>query len=75
MQFIKLFVVVICENEANNKRERFVFYRGYQRECLGDTYYYGYSGDFDLLIAGDRFEIKETSTYRQVNIIKEGDLL
>ena len=71
----KRFIVVICENEENNKRERFVFYKGYQRECFGDTYYYGYSGDFDLLIAGDRFEIKETSTYQQVNIIKKRDLL
>lgn len=62
-------VVAICENEETHERERFEFYKGYEDKVLRETCYFGYSGDYDLLIAGDRFEIKETSKYKQVRII------
>ena len=63
-------VVAICENEETHEIERFEFYKGYESEFLGETCYYGYSGEFDLLIVGDRFEIKKTSTFKNVAIIK-----
>ena len=63
-------IAVICENEETNKRERFEFYKGYEDKVLRETCYFGYTGDYDLLIVGDRFEIKETRTYKQVVITK-----
>lgn len=63
------YVVVICLNEETGKRERISFSSAYEERCLGSTYYMGYTGDYDLLIPGDRFEIKKTSTYEHVNII------
>jgi len=56
-------IVVICENEETHKRERFEFYKGYEDKILKETHYFGYSGVYDLLIAGDRFKIEEPSAY------------
>ena len=63
------YVVVICLNEETGKRERIVFSSAYEEKILWTTYYIGYTGDYDLLIPGDRFEIKKTSKYEHVNII------
>lgn len=62
-------IIAICINEDTNKRERAIFEKGYEHTVCGMTYYGGYAGDYDLLIAGDRFEIEETSTYPVVRII------
>ena len=62
------YTAVICQDLSTNKRERFDFYYGYQDEFLGNTRYYGYRGDYELLVPGDLFEIKETSTYNTVVI-------
>ena len=60
-------IVVIAEDE-NKERKRFHFYDGYENTFLGSTSYYGYKGDFGLLVPGDKFEIEETSTWRTVHI-------
>lgn len=54
---------VIYQDLSTNERKRFDFYYGYKDTFLGETKYYGYRGDYDLLVPGDLFEIKETSTY------------
>ena len=65
----KSYVVVICLNEDTGKRERISFSSAREEKFLGSTHYMGYTGDYDLLIPGDRFEIKKTSKYEHVNII------
>lgn len=62
-------IAVVCKNEETNKRERFEFYKGYEWKMFKETCYVGYSGDYELLVAGDRFEIKNTPTYKQVLIV------
>ena len=65
------YITVICENEETHKRERFDFYKGYERKSFnGKIDYYGYSGNYNLLIVGDRFEIKETKKFPVVVIKK-----
>lgn len=60
--------IVIAE-DAEHNRKRFEFYEGYQeRNYYGDTSYYGYRGDYDLLVPGDYFEIEKTSTYPVVKL-------
>lgn len=67
----KIYQVVIAEDE-NHNRKRFEFYPGYRSEFLGDYIYYGYQGDYKLLIIGDMFEIEEaTNTWPRVKLIKE----
>jgi hypothetical protein len=63
-------IVVIAEDE-NKKRKRFHFYDSYKDTFLGKPSYYGYEGDFDLLVPGDNFEVEETSTWPNVRLIKE----
>ena len=63
------YVVVIAEDEAH-KRKRFEFRDGYTSKFLGETRYYGYSGDYNLLVPGDYFEVEKTSTYPNVKMIK-----
>lgn len=62
------YVVVIAEDEEH-KRKRFEFRAGYTTEFLDETRYYGYSGDFNLLVPGDYFEVEKTSTYLYVRRI------
>lgn len=62
------FTAVICQDLGTNERKRFDFYYGYKDDFLGKTKYYGYRGDYVLLVPGDLFEIKETSTYDTVVI-------
>jgi hypothetical protein len=62
--------IVIAENE-NKKRTRFQFYDGYEDRFLGQLCYYGYKGDFNLLVPGDKFEVRETSTWKTVLIVED----
>lgn len=51
---------IIAENLLTNKRVRFDFYDGYQETSTFKTIkttYYGYKGDFALLMIGDKFDI------------------
>ena len=64
------YIVVIAEDEYHN-RNRFEFYEGYQDKFLGEIQHYGYRGDYDLLVPGDKFIIERTSTYPVVEIITE----
>jgi hypothetical protein len=67
--------VVIAEDK-NTHRKRFEFYEGYpDRNYHGETVYYGYRGDYDLLVPGDEFVVEETSTYPTVNITKHYSLI
>ena len=61
-------IVVICIDETG-ERVRFEFYPGYKDTFLGKTHYYGYVGDYCLIVPGDIIDIKETSTYKKVEII------
>ena len=61
------YVVVIAEDD-NHQRKRFEFKAGYKSQFLGETCYYGYTGDYNLLVLGDYFEIEETSTYPRVKL-------
>lgn len=63
-------IVVIAEDEEGN-RKRFPFYDSYEDTFLGKTCYYGYKGDFDLLVPGDKFEVRETSTWPTVLIVED----
>ena len=62
--------IVIAEDEKC-KRRRFHFYDGHEEKFLGEMCYYGYKGDFDILVPGDKFELVETSTYKEVQLIEE----
>ena len=69
----KQYIIVIAEDE-NQNRKRFAFYSGYRSEFLGDPIYYGYQGDYKLLIPGDMFEIENAEangTWPKVKLIKE----
>lgn len=61
------YTVVIAEDEEH-KRKRFEFKARYTSKFLGKTEYYGYSGEYNLLVPGDYFEVEETSTYPIVKL-------
>ena len=63
--------IVIAKNIETNERARFEFYEGRTSIFLGKEHYYGYSGDFRILIKDDIFEIvRKTDDYDQVLILK-----
>lgn len=64
--------VVIAEDKGGN-RTRFCMYDGYKSLFLNNWSYYGYEGDFDLLVKGDWFEIEPTSTWPVVKIFGVSD--
>lgn len=64
-------IIVIAEDDKYKERKRFSFYNGYKEMFLGKMQYYGYAGDFDLLVPGDKFEVKETSTWPTVLIVED----
>lgn len=64
------YVVAICENTTHGKRVRFDFYPGHKDEFLGEDRYYGYAGEYELIVPGDIIDIKETSTYKEVWRVK-----
>ena len=52
--------VVICVELETNTRKRFIFYDGHKTEDkFWGTHYYGYKGDFNLLVVGDLFEVEK----------------
>ena len=62
---------IICKDEETGERRRFHFFEGYTREFLKEESYYGYSGDYNLLVPGDRFKIIQTDTYKKVKILTD----
>lgn len=66
----KEYVVCIAKDLETGNRVRFEFKRPYTDSFMGQTYYYGYTGDYKLLIPGDTFELEETSTYTHLRILK-----
>lgn len=62
---------VVCVNEDTGERERFAFYKGHEGKGLYGKAFYGYAGDYSLLIAGDRFKIEDTLTYPRISIFEE----
>ena len=65
---VKRKTIVIAEDDDHN-RKRFEFYEGHlEKNFQGDYTYYGYRGDYDLLVPGDYFEIEKTSTYPKVKL-------
>lgn len=65
------YVVAICESTKTSKRVRFDFYPGHKDTFLGEDRYYGYAGEYELIVPGDIIEIKESSTYKEVWRIKD----
>lgn len=63
--------VVIAENIQTKERERFEFYKGYTSMFLDEELCHGYSGDYCVLVPGDRFEIIQTDTYKKVKILAD----
>jgi len=63
-------IVAICENTETGKRSRFEFYPGYQDISLGDIKYYGYKGEYNLIVPGDTIEVVDTDTYKEVRRVK-----
>lgn len=63
------YFAVICENTHTHKRERIEFYKGREWDFMGTTHYYGYTGDYMLIVPGDHFIIEKTSTYDNVRIL------
>ena len=64
--------IIIAENTVG-KRKRFTMYDGYKSLFLNEWKYYGYEGDFDLLVKDDWFEIEQTSTWPVVKILGVSD--
>ena len=62
--------VVIAENHSSHDRIRFEFYDGYNENVLNKIRYYGYKGDFDILIKGDYFEIEEPNEYEPYEYVR-----
>ncbi len=69
----RVIVVAICLNLDTNKRERMEFYPAYSDAFLGTTHYYGYKGDYQLLVPGDVFQITNNSDYDYVSIVTEDE--
>ncbi len=65
------YIVVIAENLATRDRKRFSFYPPRKEEFLGEMCYYGYTGDYDVLVPGDFFEVEDTNTWTHVRLIIE----
>lgn len=67
-------VFVIIAEDTLGKRKRFYMYDSYKSLFIhNDWMYYGYEGDFDLLVKGDWFEIEQTSTWPVVKILGVSD--
>ena len=66
-------VYVIIAEDGLGKRKRFTMYDGYNSLFLNECSYYGYEGDFDLLVKGDWFEIEKTSTWPIVKVLGVSD--
>lgn len=56
-------VFVIIAEDTTGRRKRFHMYETYKSLFMNDWTYYGYEGDFDLLVKGDWFEIEKTENW------------
>lgn len=63
------YVVCIAEDIETGVRTRFEFKPAHKDVTLGKVYYYGYTGNYDLLVPGDIFEFEETPTYLHLRIV------
>lgn len=63
------YVVCIAKDLETGNRVRFDFKSPYKDTFMGKTYYYGYTGDYHLLIPGDTFELEQTDTYMHLTIL------
>lgn len=63
------YIIVIAERVGNNERCRLELYEGYQDRFLGNNKYYGYQGQWNMIVPGDVFEVEETNTYDRVTIL------
>ena len=66
-------VFVIIAEDVNGKRKRFHMYDSYKSLFLNEWTYYGYEGNFDLLVKDDWFKIEQTSTWPVVKILGVSD--
>lgn len=64
-------ITVIIAEDEDKERVRFEFYPKYKNSFLDSTIYYGYTGDFNELIPGDKFIIEDTTTWQRVVRIEE----
>ena len=65
------YTVAICVDTETGKRVRFEFYTGFKDKFLGETRYYGYMGEYTIIVPGDMITVTETSTYKEVKIVSE----
>lgn len=71
ISFKETVIVVVIAEDENGERVRFEFYPKYKDSFLDSTMYYGYTGDFNELIPGDKFIIEDTTTWQRVVRIEE----
>ena len=65
-----LITAVIALDLTKGIRTRFKFFDGYKDIFLGKNHYYGYTGDFALLVPGDTFDIETNNDFYTKVIIK-----
>ena len=63
---------IIAEDKDGNRR-RFCMCDNYKSKDFGEWCYYGYEGDFDLIVKGDWIEIEQTDTWPKVTILGVSD--
>ncbi len=61
-------VVVIALNLLTYKRVRFEFFEPFKVTFDNKTQYHGYTGDYNVLIPGDYFCIRETDLWPEVEL-------
>ena len=68
-------VYVIIAEDKDGKRKRFHMYDAYKSLFLNEWLYYGYEGDFDLIVKGDWIEIEkiENALWPKVTILGVSD--
>lgn len=61
-------VVVIALNTTTNERVRLEFFEPFKMTFNNKVQYHGHMGDYNVLIPGDYFCIKETDQWPQVKL-------
>lgn len=67
-------VVIIAAEIGSAMRRRFVFSPAKFDRALSTVTYWGYTGDWNVLIPGDYFIIEKTDSWKNVRIICEEDI-
>lgn len=67
------YVVIVAADTETKQRKRIAFSEAHASELFGRTIYEGYTGDYQLLVPGDIFEIQETHTFRKVVIVQPAE--